>query len=159
MYVEAMTFDDLSQQPGFPALLGEYAEECAVDSLPVNLDPARIISAYGPLADCGVLHMFGAFISEEDGVPALIGFLSMIVCPLPKYDYTVAATESFFVAAIHRSTGAGLRLLHAAEACARAAGAVGMLVTAPSGGPLSKVLPRSGYSEKDQVFCRRLSDA
>jgi hypothetical protein len=68
MYVEAMTFDDLSQQPGFPALLGEYAEECAVDSLPVNLDPARIISAYGPLADCGLLHMFGAFISEDDGV-------------------------------------------------------------------------------------------
>ena len=154
MYVTALTFADLSTQPGFPVLLEEYGEECAIDSLPVNLDLNRIMSAYGALADAGMLHIFGAFVPPE---PVLVGFLITLVGPLPKYDYTVAATESFFEASAHRSTGAGARLLHAAEACARDAGARGILASAPVGGPLSKVLPRSGYTLKDQVFYRSLA--
>ena len=81
MYVTALTFADLSTQPGFPTLLEEYGEECAIDSLPVNLDLDRIMSAYGALADAGMLHIFGAFVPPK---PVLVGFLITLVGPLPS---------------------------------------------------------------------------
>ena len=70
----------------------------------------------------------------------------------------VATTERFFVKA-HRKTGAGLRLLRAAEEKARALGSPGLLVTAPFEGDLFQVLPRVGYQETNRVFFKSLAEA
>jgi hypothetical protein len=71
---------------------------------------------------------------------------------LPHFGKMVGVAESYFVAAAHRKTGAGTQLRQAAEAAAAAAGAVGMLITAPSGGRLEQVMPRVGYRETGLTF-------
>jgi GNAT superfamily N-acetyltransferase len=99
-----------------------------------------------------VFHSFGAF--SDDG--ELLGFITLIITMLPKYTTLIGATESFFVASRHRKTGAGLRLLHAAEDKASEGGAFGILVSAPCGGKLAEVVPRSGYEESDIIFFKDL---
>ena len=69
-----------------------------------------------------------------------------------------AITESFFVAKVHRDSGAGLKLLRAAEQKARALGSPGLLVSAPFGGTLVQVLPRAGYTETNRVFFKGWAD-
>ena len=41
----------------------------------------------------------------------------------------------------------------------RALGCPGLLVSAPAGGVLAKVLPRRGYAETNRVFFKELNDA
>ena len=80
----------------------------------------------------------------------------LLVPVLPHFGRKVGVSESYFVAAEYRKTGAGLRLLHAAEEAAREAGAVGVLVSAPTGGILERVMPGVGYRETNRVFFKGL---
>ncbi len=128
----------------FPHLAAEYEAEALIDGMP---SPLPDWDHYEKLEAAGQVHAFGAAI---DG--ALVGFLGLLVAKVPRYAAPIATCESFFVAKAHRTTGAGLKLLAAAEAKARERGAPGMLVSAPSGGPLAEVLPRRGYAETNRVF-------
>lgn len=128
----------------FAALVEEYTAECAIDGLP---SPVVKMLAYRELEQAGLLHVVSAL--EGD---ALIGFISVLAAPLPHYGIVVAVSESFFVCKAKRQTGAGLRLLRAAEDKARELGAPGLLVSAPFGGSLFKVLPRAGYTEASRTF-------
>ncbi len=150
MDIRIVTCKELSAEPGFPDLLQEYAEECALGGLPVTVSE----DIYYTMEERGLITLLAAFDDDQ-----LLGFVSVLVTVLPKYSLPVAATESFFVASKHRHTGAGLRLLRAAEKLAVAKGAVGMMVSAPSGSRLAEVAPRSGYEESNRVFFRRFSDA
>ena len=150
MDIRTVTCKELSAEPGFSALLQEYAEECALDGLPVTVSE----DIYYKMEESGLITLIAAFDADD-----LLGYVSVLVTVLPKYSLPVASTESFFVAAKHRHTGAGLRLLRAAEKLAVAKGAVGMLVSAPSGSRLAEVAPRSGYEESNRVFFKRFSDA
>jgi len=60
--------------------------------------------------------------------------------------------ESFYVAKASQKTGAGMRLLRAAEKKARELGAPGLLVSTPFGGRLFVVLPRLNYAETNRIF-------
>ena len=110
----------------FAALAAEYAAEAAIDGLP---PPAAKMETYRQLEAVGVLRAFSA---RLDGY--LVGFITVLTPVLPHYGVPIAVSESFFVAATHRRTGAGLRLLQAAEDEARALGSPGLLVSAPFGG-------------------------
>lgn len=144
-----MGIGELPQCAGFEALLQEYADECALDNMPHDYN----VDMYMALEASGALRTFAAFADD-----VLIGFILVIVTVLPKYTETVAATESFFVAKQYRGTGAGLRLLRAAEDEATEAGAFGILVSAPSGGVLAEVMPRiDRYRESNRVFFRELN--
>jgi GNAT superfamily N-acetyltransferase len=74
---------------------------------------------------------------------------------IPHYGVAIAVTESFFVGKEYRKSGAGLKLLRAAEA--HAEGAPGLLVSAPVGGTLAEVLPHLGYRETNRVFFKELA--
>ena len=150
MDIRAVTCKELFAEPSFSALLQEYAEECALDGLPVTVSE----DIYYKMEESGLIALIAAFDDDK-----LLGFVSVLVTVLPKYSLPVASTESFFVSAKYRRTGAGLRLLRAAEKLAVAKGAVGMLVSAPSGSRLAEVAPRSGYEESNRVFFRRFLDA
>lgn len=135
----------------FPQLLDEYADEASVKGLP---RPAAKMRAYLDLEASGAIHTIVALRYGQ-----LVGFLTVLAPKLPHYDRTVAVCESYFVTKRHRKTGAGLRLLRAAEDLAREVGSPGMLVSAPTEGALSNVLPRVGYEETNRVFFKRLTDA
>jgi GNAT superfamily N-acetyltransferase len=133
----------------FAALAAEYAAESAIDGLP---PPAAKMETYRQLERAGMLHAFGANLGDT-----LVGFITVLAPVLPHYGVPVAVSESFFVAQAHRSTGAGLRLLRAAEGKARTLGSPGLLVSAPFEGALFKVLPRVGYVETNRVFFKKVT--
>lgn len=138
----------MTQAPALEALLAEYAAECAIDGLGV---PDAQIETYQRMEAAGILHLLGAFINGD-----LVGFVSLLVSELPHYGRRVATTESLFVAKCARKSGAGLKLLKTSEQLAASLGAVGLLISAPYGGRLAKVLPRIGFQETNRVFFRSL---
>ncbi|WP_422016096.1 GNAT family N-acetyltransferase [Reyranella sp.] len=150
MNVQMSSVAELEHDPGLAALLVEYAAESSIAGMPV---PAARMDSYRELEARGLLRVLSAI---HDG--RLIGFLTLLVPVLPHYGVAVAVSESFFVALAHRGTGAGLKLLRAAEDLARRLGSPGLLVSAPFEGNLFKVLPRVGYTETNRVFFKKVSD-
>ena len=146
--VTRATLAEIEASPDLAALLEEYAAESAND----EIGPAcPQIDTYRAMEAAGLFHAFAA---RCDG--RLIGFMFLLVPVLPHFGRKVGVSESYFVAAEYRKTGAGLRLLHAAEEAAREAGAVGVLVSAPTGGILERVMPGVGYRETNRVFFKGL---
>lgn len=149
--VEPATVAEILCSGNFPLIAAEYAAESAIDGLP---PPAARFETYRLLEQAGILHIFGA---RRDG--QLIGLLTLLVHEMPHYGRALAISESFFVLKAERKSGAGLKLLRAAEAKARALGCPGVLVSAPFEGDLFKVLPRVGYRETNRIFFKRLANA
>lgn len=129
-------------------LLAEYARESGMPGMP---EPKACMEAYLNIEASGMLHVLCACVGTE-----LVGFLVLLINNLPHYGATVAVNESFFVAKQYRCTGAGVKLRKAAESLAVEQGAVGILASAPAGGSLAVVLPRSGYLHTGEVFFKRL---
>lgn len=148
--VAATTIAALEATPNIRAILAEYAAESAIEGMP---PPSAKVETYRALEAAGLLHTFAASLPGE-----LVGYITVLATPLPHYSATIAVAESFFVAAAHRKTGAGLKLLHCAETRARELGSPVLLVSAPFEGRLFEVLPRVGYAECSRVFCKRLAD-
>jgi hypothetical protein len=150
MTVRASSFLELEAAVEWPALLAEYAAESGVEGMPA---PTCDRAMYLALTETGRLHVFGAWVGE-----ALVGFMFVLHAPLPHYSVMMALSESFFVAKAHRSSGAGLKLLRAAEAKTLELGAPGLVVSAPVAGRLFEVLPRCGYGEMNRTFFKAAAD-
>ena len=149
MNVQLSGVHQLERDPDLAELLAEYAAESSIVGMP---PPAAKMESYRELEARGLLQVLSA---TQEG--RLIGFLTLLAPVLPHYGVAVAVSESFFVARAHRGTGAGLKLLRAAEDIARRFGSPGLLVSAPFDGDLFKVLPRVGYAETNRVFFKKVS--
>lgn len=146
--ISRATVDEINSSPNLAMLLGEYAAESAN----TGIGPASPqIDTYRKMEEFGFLRAFVACVDGE-----LIGFMFLLLSVLPHFGRKVGVTESYFVAAEHRKSGAGLRLLRAAEEVAQAEGAVGLLLSAPAGGVLERVAPGVGYRETNRVFFKEL---
>jgi GNAT superfamily N-acetyltransferase len=147
--IRPCTIAEVEQSGALAELLAAYGQESSVPELgEVNAS----FEQYRQMEASGALHIIGAF------GPELVGVASLLVYGLPHYaGRRVCAMESFFVAPAARRGGAGLKLLRAAEAKARELGAAALMVSAPVGGRLASVLPRSGYRPTSQVFVRGLA--
>lgn len=146
--IQAVPVAEIERAPNFPVLAAEYAAELLIDGMP---PPSAKWAAYRQLEAQGLLHVLRATVGGT-----LVGFISVLASTLPRYGVPIACSESFFVTKTHRKTGAGLRLLRAAEDKAREAGSPLLLVSAPANGALAKVLPRAGYVETNRVFARKV---
>jgi GNAT superfamily N-acetyltransferase len=105
--IHKVGLSDLLDARDFPALIEEYARESALKDLP----PPRVkIESYRAFEWSGALHVF---VAAKGG--QLVGFITVLAPVLPHYSVPIAVSESFFVAAAHRTGGFGLRLLAAAE--------------------------------------------
>lgn len=135
---------DIEAEAELPALLAEYGEESANDEIgPVSPH----IPTYRAMEAAGLFDAFSARLDDR-----LIGFLFLLTPVLPHFGRLVGVTESYFVAAAHRKTGAGTLLRRAAEVTARTKGAAGIMFSAPVGGVLELVLPSAGYRDTARVF-------
>lgn len=149
--ITSATVAQIEADPSFDALAAEYVAEASIWGMP---SPVAKFATYRHLEAAGMLHVIVARIGGE-----LIGFITVLFAPLPHYaGSAVAVSESFFVAAARRASGAGIKLLRAAEAKAKELGSPGLLVSAPFNGRLFEVLPRAGYVETNRIFFRRLAD-
>ena len=133
----------------FPALMAEYAAESAIEGMPT---PNAKMELYLHMENLGLIHGFSAVVGNS-----LVGFISLLAPVLPHYGATVAVCESFFVTKRHRKSGAGLRLLRAAETMAAEMGSPGLLLSAPVAGKLAELLPRCGYTEASRTFFKKVS--
>ena len=134
--------------PNWSALLDAYAAECGNTGIGT---PEMQVNTYRALEASGALKIAAAYHDGE-----LAGFLFYLLAVLPHYGRLVAVSESYFVDPARRDTGAGLALLRAAEAGATDAGAVGLLMSAPAGGRLDRMLAASRYEHTNAVWFKRL---
>ncbi len=148
--IRPCTVLDIEAAPNLEALLAEYAAESSNPEIgPVSAQ----IPVYRQLEAAGMLHAVGAF--QDD---TLAGFVFVLVSVLPHYGRKVATSESLFVAAVARSTGAGMRLLHEAEHLARKHGATAFLLSAPAESQLDKVMRGlHSYRLSNVVFIKELA--
>jgi len=130
--VEPLCVAAFRADPASGELLRLYGEECALAGLPA---PCPDYDTYAVMEQSGALRLIGARYAG-----ALIGFCCLLAYRNPHYSQQLAVTESLFVAAPYRNTGAGLALLREAERLAREAGALALFVSAPAGGALQRVL-------------------
>lgn len=146
--IKLCTVAAIEAAPDLAALLAEYAAESGND----EIGPARPhLPTYHQMEAAGVMQPIAAYVDDT-----LVGFMFLLLPVLPHYTLKIGVSESYFVAAAHRKTGAGLKMLRLAEDVARMSGAVGVLVSAPIGGILEQVLPEVGYDDKARVFFKAL---
>ena len=143
--IKALTVDEFRARPEWPALIREYAIESALDEFADTAAPQW--DTYQALMDQGTLIALGAF--DDD---ALVGFITAMVTVLPHFGVRMVCTESYFVAAASRHTGAGLALLREAQVVAQAVDAYGLLVSAPEGSRLARVLSGTDFKPTHRVF-------
>lgn len=146
--IRPCTVAELEASPCLGALLDEYANYALQEELG---KPTPQCEMYRNMEAGGGLFCLGAFQGNN-----LVGFLLILAPVMPHYGVRVAFVESFFVASHARKSGAGLKLLRAAEAHANTLGAAGLLVSAQPGSPLARILPRFGYREHNVSFFRGL---
>lgn len=149
LVVRKSTIAEIVAYPNLGELLEEYAVESAIHGLP---HPKAKIDLYEQLEAVGILYAISAFLDD-----ILVGFIFVVSPIIPHYSEKISTTESFFVAKEYRKTGAGTKLRHAAEQYAKEIGALGLLISAPIGSDLAKVLPRVGYAETNRVFFRNFN--
>lgn len=135
---------DLDAAPEFAALLAEYADE---SRMPGITPPAIKMDMYKGLEAAGMLHVIASWSDGE-----LVGFILVLTPVFPHYSKPISTIESFFVAKKNRKAGAGLRLLRAAEVYAKSIGSPGLLVSAPAGGALDAVLPKTDYQHTNNTY-------
>ena len=147
--VRPCTVADLAESPEFGALADEYAAESG-RAITEGHNPQ--IEFYRQAEAAGNMLFAGAWLGDE-----LVGILVLHISVVPHFGKTIASTESLFVASHARESGAGSALLEQAEGIARDAGAVGLVVSAPVGGRLSRILPRSGFRHTNELFFKGLT--
>jgi hypothetical protein len=150
---------EIFDSPNSAHLLRAYVEECMVP----DARPQR--ATYEMLEKSGVYKCFGAHdVSARASIEAgiginvnvvtsadmaslaigtpLIGFLTILCAISPHCGERLATVESVFVDRKYRSTGAGMRLLTAAEQYAEESGCKALVASARVNSPFDKVLSR-----------------
>lgn len=147
--VRSCTLEEIERSPTLADLLSAYGKESALSELGKS---SPCMDTYRQMAASGVLHAIGAF------APELIGLATVLVFGLPHYGgKKIASMESIFVLPEFRRGGTGLKLLRAAEDCAKGNGAAALMVSAPIGSRLEKVMSHSNYRATNCVFTKRLA--
>lgn len=141
--------EELEHAPAFPALSAEYLAE---SGRAITSDLAPQMAIYKANEAAGTMKFAGAWLGDE-----LVGFLVLVLYVVPHFGKLVASTESLFVAQSARGSGAGTRMLKEAQSIAADSGCVGLCVSAPVGGRLAKVLPRSGFLHTNELFFKALA--
>lgn len=143
------SIDDIQGAPNIGTLIDEYTLEA---HNPEQHSPDVQWARYKQLVELGMMQPIGAFIGTE-----LVGFAVLLISEMPHHGKKLAITESLFVASTHRKGGVGLKLIRALEEHARNVGAACLLVSAPHGGSLERVMPRLGYRHSNSTFVRSMA--
>lgn len=147
MIVTTVPFEELEHAPNLHDMLDEYSIESRLSGMP---PPIPHMDSYHLLVKADLLTTLCAY--EED---TIIGFLLLLVNMMPHYSTPVATVESFFVPQAHRSTGAGLKLLIAAQKIAQEKGAAGILVAAAVNSDFDRLMSSMySYTKSHNAYFR-----
>jgi len=143
-----ITFDQLESDASWPDMFAEYAQECRIAGMP-PCDYQR--DMYRLMDSQGIMQLIGAYVGDN-----LVGFCNLLVTRLPHYGRLVGTMESMFVSKDWRKSGAGIGLVREAERVSAKAGAVAVLMTAPAGGSMERLMPMVGYRHTNTVYFKAL---
>ena len=135
---------EIRDAAGAEALLAEYEAESSIKGLG-GVCPQW--DTYAALEDAGLAR---AWVAEVDG--QIVGLLVLMSAVLPHYGRKIATTESFFVAAAHRSSGAGLALLREAKRAAADMWCAGIFASAPAGGRADELFSVMGLEPVSRIY-------
>lgn len=144
--IKSLSAREFFDQPNVWHLFREYAQESLIDGF---IDPDPSIETYQWLEDMGILHAIGAFVDGK-----MIGFISILTSAPPHYKQAISNIESFFVSMDYRRSGAGLKLMRAAEDYAKSIGSPVITFSAPVGGKLDRLLDKMNYRHTTNVYMR-----
>lgn len=147
--IQDCTIADIERAAMCSTLLDDYAAESAIS----EFGPAAPRwEMYAALEKAGILHAIAVYMGD-----VMVGFATIIVNVVPHFGEVAATTESFYVTESARSTGAGLKLLKAAEDKAKALGALVFFVSSPVGSKLEQVMDKlKPYRNTNRVWMRGL---
>lgn len=137
MDIQEVSFQELWDTPYFSGACKLYEEECRLLELP---ECSPQLDMYLAMEKAGVLNCYRAMDSET-----LAGFIIILTVLNPHHGKKVTCTESIYVLKEYRSSGAGLKLLRAAENKAKELGSMAFAVNAPEGSTLHEVLKKSKF--------------
>lgn len=132
-------------------LLREHWQEIARNKTLMVLDPDW--DRYESLDADGHLLVL---LAETDAGDVVGDSITFVVRHLHYAGLIVAQNDVLFVAAEHRRTGAGLRLIAETEAQAKEVGARLVMWHAKQDTDLAALMTRRGYGVQDIVFSREL---
>ena len=147
--IRRCTIAELEAAPNLAEVLDAYGNESAAPELG---KPNPQVASYRALEAAGIFHPIAAFDGDR-----LVGFILPIMGALPHYGVMAATVESFFVLKAERKKGIGLRLLSFAESTVRDMGAKAFMVSAPTSGPLGRVLAAKHYRHSNDGFLKALA--
>lgn len=130
-------------------LFVEYEKESSVlKRIPANPD----VETYQALLNIGCLVCFGAYVDNK-----MVGFISVLSHTAPHYGVRISVTESFFVSIEYRSKGIGVKLLREAERYAKSIDSKYLMISAPVGSQLEKLMhTHKHYEPSNAIFLRSL---
>lgn len=147
--IRLIPHEQLEADAEFQALVSEYSAECSISGMPPT---NRDYDLYQKFEQAGFSRMFAAY---KDSL--LVGFLVLLVSPNPHYGCKIGTIESIFVGSNYRNSGAGLKLLKAAEETAKGMGAAGLFVSTPIGKQFADVMEKmDSYTETNRTFFKGL---
>lgn len=149
MEIIQISVTQIQQDPNGAALFEAYSKESRNKDLPKH-NPNWDL--YHHMENSGMMRVFGAYADHS-----LVGFIVILLAPMPHYSHQIATVESFYVDPEYRSYGAGKRILKVAEDYAREMGSPVLYVTAPTGGRLDLAMPTLGYRPTNTIYCRKLN--
>lgn len=141
--ISRIPFAELESDPDFPALVEGYTRECAIP----EFTPGEVqVDTYLAMEAHGALHVWA--VRHET---RLVGFLLILAHKLPHFGVLTAIVESIYVHPDHRGDS-GITLVNQAKAFALEIHARGLLMSAPVGGQLAKLLPLLGFRHTNETF-------
>lgn len=147
MQIRPIRFSDFAERAQELARDHWRETEAGFSSTPPALD----VAAYLTLERAGALLLLGAF--EGD---ALIGYSAATLCRHPHYGFPCAFHDGLFLASKHRNGMAGVRLIRATEAEAKARGAKGISWHAKLDSTFESLMVRLGAEPVETVFWKEL---
>ena len=147
MQIRPIRFSDFAERAQELARDHWQETEAGFSSKPPELD----VAAYLMLEQAGSLLLLGAF---EGG--ALVGYSAVTLCRHPHYGFPCAFHDGLFLAREHRNGLAGVRLIRATEAEAKARGAQGISWHAKIGSQFEALIGRLGARPVETVFWKEL---
>lgn len=142
-FIEAKPADMLVMD-GIEELIAEYGAECSIPALGTPKADREIYELY---ANAGVVRGVAAMVEDR-----IVGGVVVIFNRMPHYSKLVACVESLFLHPDYRRSSAGLRLIQEAKRLAREVGSPGLLISAPVGSRLERLMRAKGVKQTNSVF-------
>ena len=151
--IHVVSVAEASSFPGFYELVKEHGDDYRLEGMPTPPTGDDVLPIYAALEAAGVGHVLCVTSKGR-----IIGVAVIVIGKSGHYTASVALVETLFVVKAHRAGGAGARLIRAAEALAKAKGAVGITVNAQVGSELCLLLgnPKMEYRTPYATFFKTL---